>query len=242
MAAEYTSPSVADEADDESVLTSPSGRGYGQPDPADEVAFSTSIRQDFLWYIKEERNTLFTHYKLWKFKFYLEHPDQLLGSNDPTQQAQYQRNRTYAKTFFELQDRCLYRKAEEKLDSNSIAIRIPPRYVATDETAFEFVADIHRNLQHFGIYKTYERVAERYYRITRAQVQFIVNRCMICNLKGSAKSKAPPIPIVSTRCLNRVYIDLMDFRTTCETLQYSGHPVGCWAGGILDRHVGNVVT
>jgi hypothetical protein len=28
----------------------------------------------------------------------------------------------------------------------------------------------------------------------------------------------------------------------CETLQYSGHPVGCWAGGILDRHVGNVVT
>jgi hypothetical protein len=88
MATTYTSPSVVDEIDDESVLSSPSGRGYRQPDPPDEIAFTSSIQQDFLRYVKEERNTLFTHCKLWEFKFYLEHPNQLLCSKDPIQQAQ----------------------------------------------------------------------------------------------------------------------------------------------------------
>jgi hypothetical protein len=228
MATVYTSPSVVDEVDDKSVLSSPSGRGYRQPDLLDKVVFTASIQRDFLRYIKEERSTLFTYYKLWEFKFFLEYPDQLLGSKNLIQQAQYQQNCIYAKCSFELQDRYLYCKAEEKLDSNSIAIRIPPRYIATDKTAFEFVTDIYRNLQYFSIYKTYKQVAEWYYRITCTQVQFIVNRCIIYNLKKSAKSKAPPIPIVSTCCLNRVYIDLIDFRTTPE----KGY---CWILQIKDH-------
>jgi acyl-CoA thioesterase len=63
---------ATDKVDDEFVLSSPSGRGYRQPDPPDEVAFATSIRQEFLQYIKEKRNTLFTYDKFWEFKFYLE--------------------------------------------------------------------------------------------------------------------------------------------------------------------------
>jgi ATP-dependent DNA helicase PIF1 len=35
---------------------------------------------------------------------------------------------------------------------------------------------------------------------------------------------------------------LQKYRARCKTLQYSGHLVGCWAGGFLDRYVGNVVT
>ena len=41
-----------------------------------------------------------------------------------------------------------------------------------------------------------------------------MNRCTICNLKGAAKHPATVTPIVSSRCLNRVQIDLMDFSTT----------------------------
>jgi hypothetical protein len=87
---------VVNEVDNESVLSGPSGRGYRQPDAPDEVVFTSSIQQDFLRYIKEERNTLFTHHKLWEFKFYLEYPGQLLGSKDPIQQAQHRRNCIYA--------------------------------------------------------------------------------------------------------------------------------------------------
>jgi hypothetical protein len=41
-----------------------------------------------------------------------------------------------------------------------------------------------------------------------------VNRCTICNLKGATKYPAAVTPIVASRCLNRVQIDLMDFSTT----------------------------
>jgi len=37
---------------------------------------------------------------------------------------------------------------------------------------------------------------------------------MICNLTTAAQAQAPPIPIVSSRCLNRIQVDLVDFRTT----------------------------
>jgi hypothetical protein len=75
-------------------------------------------------------------------------------------------------------------------------------------------------LQHYRIRKTYERVAERYWGITRNDVAWVVNRCLICNLSSTAKSTAIPVPIVSSRCLNRVYIDLIDFRTTPDSSFY----------------------
>jgi hypothetical protein len=40
---------------------------------------------------------------------------------------------------------------------------------------------------------------------------------MICNLKGAATTQVLPIPIVSSQCLNQVYIDLIDFRTTPDS-------------------------
>jgi hypothetical protein len=220
---------MEDEAfDEDSVLLSPVGRGYGQPQPDNEVAFPLSIEWDFIRFVKDEKGALFTHQKSSEFKFYLEYLHQNLESSDPTLVIQHRNNRQFALACFELQDGCLYRQATEKPDGKGGRIQIPPRYVAMQEKAFEFITDIHRNLQYFGIYKIYKRVAERYYGITQAHVQWVVNCCMICNLKGSAKSKVPPIPIVSTRCLNRVYIDLMDFRTTpdkgyCWVLQIKDH-------------------
>jgi hypothetical protein len=40
---------------------------------------------------------------------------------------------------------------------------------------------------------------------------------MICNLAGTAKVQAPLIAIVSSRYLNRVQIDLIDYSTTPDS-------------------------
>jgi hypothetical protein len=140
----------------------------------------------------------------------------------------YTANRQFAKGFFEVQDGVLYRKAESKVDKDGNIFVIPPRYVARTNNAFSFITDIHRNLQHFGIRKTYKQVVERYWGITRNDVAWIVNRCLICNLGSSAKNKSIPIPIVSSRCLNRVYIDLIDYRTTPDRIY-------CWIAQLKDH-------
>jgi hypothetical protein len=162
-----------------------------------------------------------------EFKFYIEYPDIPISSKDPEQQLKFSTNRHFAKAYFEVQDSVLYRKGESKIDKDGNTFEIPPRYVARVNNAFQFITDIHRNLQHFGIRKTYKRVAERYWGITRNDVAWVVNRCLICNLTGTAKSTAIPIPIISSRCLNRLYIDLMDFRTTPDRIY-------CWLAQLKD--------
>jgi hypothetical protein len=133
----------------------------------------------------------------------------------------YTANRQFAKGFFEVQDSVLYRKAESKVDKDSNTFVIPPCYIAQTNNAFSFITDIHRNLQYFGICKTYKQVIEQYWGITRNNITWVVNWYLICNLGSSAKNKSIPIPIVSSWCLNRVYIDLIDYRTTPDRIY-------CW--------------
>lgn len=163
---------IEDEAfDKDSVLLSPAGQGYSQPQPDNEVAFLLSIEWDFIHFVKDKKGILFIYQKASEFKFYLEYPYQNLESSNPILVIQYRNNCQFALACFELQDRCLYRQATEKPDRKGGRIQIPPRYVVIQEKSFEFITDIHRNLQYFGIHKIYKRVAEQYYSITQAHVQ-----------------------------------------------------------------------
>jgi hypothetical protein len=141
-----------------------------------------------------------------------------MTSDIPAQQAKFTTNRQFAKAYFEVQDGVLYCKAETKVDKEGNAFQVSPCYVARVNNTFQFISQIHRNLQHFGIRKIYKRVAERYWGITRTDIAWVINRCLICNLSSTAKSTAILIPIVSFRCLNRLYIDLIDFRTTPDSI------------------------
>jgi hypothetical protein len=194
-----------------SVLLSPAGRNYRQPDPPQEVAFSSDLAREFDRYItiQSTNSRIFNHLRMQQFIWYIEHLNQILNS-DPNSMS----NRSFALRYFEVDDGCLYRKEEYKPDGNGSVFTTPRRYVALERNAFEFITNIHRLLQHFGIQKTYKRVNERYYSITRNDVTWVVNRCTICNLKAAAKDLAPVIPIVASRCLNRFQIDLIDFSTT----------------------------
>jgi hypothetical protein len=143
--------------EDASILSSPVGRAYGQPELDPEVAFTLQIERDFEKYMKDSKRTsIFTTLKEIEFKFYIEHPDTPMTSNIPEQQLKFSTNRQFAKAYFEVQDGVLYRKAETKVDKEGNAFQIPPRYVARVNNAFQFITDIHRNLQYFGIRKTYE--------------------------------------------------------------------------------------
>jgi hypothetical protein len=52
---------------------------------------------------------------------------------------------------------------------------------------------------------------ELYYRITQENVKWVLERCVICNQNTANKEPPTITPIASRRCLDRVYIDLMDF-------------------------------
>jgi hypothetical protein len=209
-------------------LSSPVGRAYSQPEPDPEVVFILQIERDFEKYIKDSKRTsIFTTLKEIEFKFYIEHPDIPMTSNIPEQQLKFSTNQKFAKAYFEVQDSVLYRKAETKVDKEGNAFQIPLCYVARVNNTFQFITDIYRNLQYFGICKTYKRVAEQYWGITRNDIAWVVNYCLICNLSNTAKSTAIPIPIVSSWYLNRLYIDLMDFRTTPDRIY-------CWLVQLKD--------
>ena len=201
-------------------MSSPAGRNYGQPAPAPEVAFRSDLAAEFEEYLESSTNhSIFTAHRMQQFVWYLEHPLRTLTTpaDSARDRARDANTRNFAIRYFEVDDGCLYRSAEFKNGENGQLVEIPRRYVALKHNAFKFITDIHRLLQHYGIQKTYERVAERYYSITRENVAWVVNRCTICNLKGSAKNPAPVTPIVASRCMNRVQIDLMDFRTTPDS-------------------------
>jgi hypothetical protein len=68
-----------------------------------------------------------------------------------------------------------------------------------------------------GVEKTFERILENYYGITKAHVKWVVKRCNICCVTTSAKTKAPVIPILSGRCLDRIQFNLMDFWSIPDT-------------------------
>jgi endogenous inhibitor of DNA gyrase (YacG/DUF329 family) len=52
---------------------------------------------------------------------------------------------------------------------------------------------------------------ELYYGITQENVEWVLKKCVICNQNTANKEPPTITPIVSRRCLDRVYIDLMDF-------------------------------
>lgn len=66
---------------------------------------------------------------------------------------------------FELQENTIYRKAED---------RFQVRYAPLDDEVFHIVANVHCQLAHTGIKKTFAKAQEMYYGISEIQVTWIV--------------------------------------------------------------------
>ena len=105
---------------------------------------------------------------------------------------------------FELINNRLHRKPDSKHPE--------PRYVVPENEAFDTIANQHLQLLHAGKNKTCEAVQQRFYGITRADVEFVIQRCKNCALNRPAATKAPLVPIVTNRAWERVQADLIDMR------------------------------
>ena len=59
--------------------------------------------------------------------------------------------------------------------------------------------------------KTHERISELYYGITQEEVTWLLSKCQVCAANQANREPPSITPIISQRCLDRVYMDLMDF-------------------------------
>ena len=213
------------------IGSSPIGRVYIPSSPPPQasdngvIAFPTSLALELEFHLMLEsthNRGIFTQAKKATYRRWLENPDAEVEGNTTHERNKDRNDRHAAITGFQLDQGCIYRKAE--LHKNTL---FRPRYVALDSNAFEIIQKEHRALKHYGMLlsiclcsivltslgvdKTYKRLTENYYGITRSNVAWVVARCNICTTTAAAKTKVLVRPILSGRCLDRVQFDLMDF-------------------------------
>ena len=88
------------------------------------------------------------------------------------------------------------------------------RIAACTYDAGQYIVDKQQELGHAGILKTHNALQDNVYGIRRGDVALLVNRCAICNFHRPNNSKAPLEPIIVERIMERLQIDLIDFRHT----------------------------
>lgn len=87
---------------------------------------------------------------------------------------------------------------------------------------FGIVKNIHCNYGHIGIVKTFKAVQDEYYGITQSHISMILKECSICATSVISKSACPLKPIISTKVFERIQIDLVDMRSTPDTISCPG--------------------
>jgi hypothetical protein len=60
--------------------------------------------------------------------------------------------------------------------------------------------------------KTYQTCKDFYYGISEKDVSWVLDKCAICKLSLRNEGRATIKPIVAKHCMDRLVIDLMDFR------------------------------
>ena len=163
--------------------------------------FPNDVRSAFKAYIQ---NPTYTNreridYTKWReLHILLDNPDR-----KPRSQAE-SRLKHRALSEFQLINNRLHRKPDSK--------HLEPRYVVPENETFDTIANQHLQLLHAGKNKTCEAVQQKFYGITRADVEFVIKRCKNCALNRPAATKAPLVPIVTSRAWERVQADLIDMR------------------------------
>ncbi len=136
--------------------------------PGTEEAFDTYLNQPNV-----DKRYQFGHVKRAEYRHWLLHPkDKVKGATLKERQQQYnQKNRALSN--FELIRGQLWRKATDDE---------PAKYVVCTYESFEQIKAVHLELEHAGIDKTYGRIDERYYGITKEEVAWLLARCIPCRV------------------------------------------------------------
>jgi hypothetical protein len=142
--------------------SSPIGRVYipsSPPPQAQEdgiVPFPSSLEPEFRIMLEGRHNRgIFNQAKKATYRRWLETPGGPIEGNTPDEMNKDRNNRQAALGGFQIDQGCIYRKAEQRGD-----VIFGPRYVALDSNAFEIIQKEHRALKHYGMLFT---LAFKYY-------------------------------------------------------------------------------
>ena len=132
--------------------SSPVGRVYIPSSPPPQAAengiipFPLLLELKFRLMLEKTRNrSVFNQAKKAVYRRWLENPDGLVEGNTIDAQNRDRNMRHSALNWFQLDQGCIYRKAEQHGDT-----LLRPRYVALDNNALEIIEKEHRALQHYG--------------------------------------------------------------------------------------------
>ncbi|KAH6665599.1 hypothetical protein B0J14DRAFT_568748 [Halenospora varia] len=70
---------------------------------------------------------------------------------------------------------------------------------------------MHRSIGHPEIEPTYDACRRLYYGITQKEVTKLLKECRHCRSQAPNQEPATITPIISRRCLDRIYLDCLDF-------------------------------
>lgn len=73
-----------------------------------------------------------------------------------------------------------------KLDAKSL---LPLRATVTDTEIFNIIQKCHVSLKHAGYRKTYKAIQQKYYRIVREDVLWLLTRCRTCLVNRPNRSR-----------------------------------------------------
>jgi hypothetical protein len=83
-----------------------------------------------------------------------------------------------------------------------------------DHEVYDVITRTHITTGHLGKNKTSDFIHERYWGITRKEIEWlVVNHCATCLARKVSTSRAPLRPIKSSNVFERVEIDLIDMRS-----------------------------
>jgi len=85
------------------------------------------------------------------------------------------------------------------------------RFICNTEI-FDCIRGVHVQLKHAGVNKVVQSINDQYYGIWKREVEWLLKRCQSYLLECQNRSRVPHEPIIIGRTLERVRIDLVDFR------------------------------
>jgi hypothetical protein len=75
---------------------------------------------------------------------------------------------------------------------------------------------IHFTNKNVGVTLTFNRIQELWYGVSQDDIEWVLKNCAVCQLRACNKTKPVTKPITTCRCMDRVQLDLMDFRSLAD--------------------------
>ena len=174
-------------------------------------AFSAQALEKFSTYMETSKSRrIFDATRRLKYRNWLLSPGADVDTNRvPKRQiAKMMSEKQHCLKMFCLVNNQVYRKIEGRFDQ---------RVVACTYDAADHIIRAHKEILHAGNRKTHQKVSEAVYGISEDDVEALLPSCQICMLNRPSNTRAPLKPIRTKRVLERVQIDLIDFRHTPDS-------------------------